>query len=290
MWQGKTIGVILPTYREKASIRGVIDAFAALGCVDDIVVVNNNAEPGTSEQVAGTAAREVVETRQGYGAAIRRGLAECQTDLVCICEPDGTFDAADLWKLLAYSRDFEFVYGSRTVRDLIWDGANMGRFLRWGNWGVAKFLETMFNTSSLSDVGCTLRLVQGDVVRRLQPHFTVHDGAFGPEMMLLSIIGGWRVIQIPLNYRARHGVPGTTDSFSKALQIGLQMIALITRYWARRANVARRLASTGGVRLAGPGPERPRAGGEPAHMLPRLRPQRRFASQARAESRDSAPR
>ena len=219
MWQGQTVGVVLPTYREKESIRGVIAAFAALGLVDEIIVVNNNAEPGTSEEVARTGAREVIESRQGYGAAIRRGISTCQTDLVCVCEPDGTFDPEDLWKLLAYVRDFDFVYGSRTVRDFIWDGANMGRFLRWGNWAVAKLIEVLFNTSSLSDVGCTMRMARGDAIRRLQPHFTVHDGAFGPEMMLLSIIGDWRVVQVPVNYRARSGVPGTTSTFGKALQI-----------------------------------------------------------------------
>src|SRR3954452_4110750 len=166
----------------------------------------------------------------------------------------------------------------------------MGRFLRWGNWAVAKFIEALFNTSSLSDVGCTMRLVKGDAVRGLQSQFTVHDGAFGPEMMLLSIIGGWRVIQIPVNYRARHGVPGTTDSFSKALHIGLQMIALITRYWTRRSVVVLRLASNGGVRLTGPGPERPRAGGEPAHMLPRLGLYRRFSRGTPTGPRERVPR
>src|SRR3954452_23164717 len=129
MWHGKTIGVVLPTYREKASIRPVILGFESLGIVDEILVVNNNAEPGTSEEVAPTSAREVIETRQGYGAAIQRGIAECRTDLVCVCEPDGTFDPADLWKLLAYSRDFEFVYGSPARRDPLWGGGGMGRLL-----------------------------------------------------------------------------------------------------------------------------------------------------------------
>ena len=102
---------------------------------------------------------------------------------------------------------------------------------------MAKLVEVLFNTSSLSDVGCTMRLVDGQAVRSLQEQFTVYDGAFGPEMMLLSIIGGWRVIQIPVNYRARHGVPGTTDSLGKAVQIGVQMIALITRYRRRSGAV-----------------------------------------------------
>jgi len=275
MWEGQTVGVILPTYREKASIREVIDGFEALGLVDEILVVNNNAELGTSDEVAPTRAREVFEDRQGYGAAIRRGIAECTTDLVCVCEPDGTFEPADLWKLLAYARDFDFVYGSRTVPEFIWTGANMGAFLRWGNWAVAKLIEVLFNTSSLSDVGCTMRLARGDALRRLQRHFTVNDGAFGPEMMLLSIIGGWRVVQVPVNYRARLGMSGTTDSFAKALQIGLQMIGLVTGYRRRRAAVAAELAGSGSIRPEGEQGEA-QPGGEPSHMFPRFR--RRLSS------------
>ena len=81
MWHGKTIAVVLPTYRERDSIARCIKAFEALGVVDDIVVVNNNAEPGTSDEVAGTSAREIFEPVQGYGAAIQRGLREVDADL-----------------------------------------------------------------------------------------------------------------------------------------------------------------------------------------------------------------
>ena len=288
MWEGQTVGVILPTYREKSSIREVIAGFEALGLVDEVVVVNNNAEPGTSDEVARTGAREVLEPRQGYGAAIRRGIAECPTDLVCVCEPDGTFEPGDLWKLLAYARDFDFVYGSRTVRDFIWDGANMGRFLRWGNWAVAKMIEMLFNTSSLSDVGCTMRVARGEALRRLDRHFTVHDGAFGPEMMLLSIIGGWRVVQVPVNYRARHGVPGTTDSFEKAVQIGLQMIGLVTRYRRRRDAVAAELAASDCIRPRTAEPGEPQPGGEPSHMFPRLHRRGRASSRPLAGTSSSS--
>lgn len=268
MWNGRTLAVILPTYRERETIRDVVLGLERLGIVDDLIVVNNNAEPGTSEALAGTSAREVHEPIQGYGASIRRGLRESDADLVGVIEADGTFEPADFWKLLAYSQDFDFVYGSRTIPDFIWDGANMGRFLRWGNWFVAKLIEMTFNTSSLSDVGCTMRLASGPAVREMESHFTVTDGAFGPEMMLLSIIGGWRVVQIPVNYRARGGGRGTTERFSTAFLIGVQMIGLIWRYHRRRRLVA---AQLGVERIAdrrrreGPAP-----GGEPTHMFPRL--------------------
>ena len=51
MWEGKTVSVILPTYNEKESIRKCVEDFFATGFVDEVVVVNNNAAPGTAEEV-----------------------------------------------------------------------------------------------------------------------------------------------------------------------------------------------------------------------------------------------
>jgi glycosyltransferase involved in cell wall biosynthesis len=271
MFEGRSVAVILPTYREKATIRAVIEGFDRLGVVDDIIVVNNNAEPGTSEEVAGTAAREVVETLQGYGAAIRRGIRESSADLVCVCEPDGTFEPKDLQKLLAYSEDFQFVFGSRTVRELIWDGANMGHFLRWGNWAVAKEMELLFNTTSLSDVGCTMRVMDGPIVRRFEPIIENNGGILGPELMLLAIIGGWNVIQVPVNYKPRGGVAGTTERFLPAFRIGIGMIGMIWRYRRQRGEIAARLTASEAV--SGPGSAgAARRGGKPNPMfLRRLR-------------------
>ena len=76
------------TYNERDSIRATIDGFFGTGLVDEVLVVNNNAAPGTSDEVAVTAAREVVETRQGYGWASRRGLREARGDLLVLAEPD----------------------------------------------------------------------------------------------------------------------------------------------------------------------------------------------------------
>src|SRR6476661_4743919 len=182
MWDGKTISVVLPTYNEKDSIADTIRAFDKLGVVDDILVINNNAAEGTSDEVATTSAREIVETRQGYGAAIRRGLAEVDTDLICVCEPDGTFNPQDLTKLLPFTSECDFVVGSRTVSNFIWDGANMGWFLQWGNWAVAKVIEVLFNTAYLSDVGCTYRVYTRELADLVAEKMKIGDNHAGPEM------------------------------------------------------------------------------------------------------------
>jgi glycosyltransferase involved in cell wall biosynthesis len=230
VWRGKSISVILPTYNEKDSIYQCIQDFFATEVVDEVLVVNNNAASGTSEEVARTPAREIHEPRQGYGSAIQRGLLEATGDYLVICEPDGTFLARDVYKLLAFADDSDVVFGSRTARMFIWHGANMGLFLRWGNWAVAKMMEFLFNSTNLTDVGCTMRLLSRPALKRIQPGFTIAGSAFGPEMMLLSLIAGLKVIQIPVNYLPRVGESSVTGDFRKAFALGLWMIGLVLRY------------------------------------------------------------
>lgn len=227
------VSVIFPTYNEKESIRWAIEDFQRNGLVDEIIVVNNNAAHGTSQEVAKTNAIEVFEPVQGYGAAIRRGFKESSGELIIVAEPDGTFQGNDVVKLLAYSDDFEVVYGSRTVKELIWQGANMGIFLKWGNYAVAKLMEVLFNSTSLTDVGCTMRCIRRESLEKMTPNFTVNGSFFGPEMMVLSVLMKMKIIQIPVNYTKRVGSSSVTGCKITAFFLGLRMIRLILSYRLR---------------------------------------------------------
>jgi glycosyltransferase involved in cell wall biosynthesis len=239
LWNGKTLTVVLPTYNEKDSIADCIRRFESLGVVDEVLVVNNNAAPGTSEEVATTGAREVIETTQGYGAAIKRGLREANTDLVCICEPDGTFNPEDLRKLLAFMPECEIVIGSRTVSNFIWDGANMGWFLQWGNWAVAKLIEVLYNTSYLSDVGCTFRVLTREQAENILTLSTLDGSAYGLEMLLLGVITKAKIVQVPVNYHPRVGVSSVTGELGKTISLGLEMGVLVLKMRARAWRIRR---------------------------------------------------
>ena len=226
-WENKRISLILPTYNEKDSIKDVIERFDALGVFSEIIVINNNAVDGTTAEVAQTNAIEIVETTQGYGAAILRGFVESKGDLIAVCEPDATFVEKDIFKLLAFADSFDVVYGSRTMNDMIWEGANMGWFLRVGNWAVAKLMQVLFNTTSLTDVGCTYRLIHRENMLEIVRKAKVTSNFFGPEMMLLSILSGFKVVQIPITYKKRVGESSVTGDKVKAFKLGIQMIKLI---------------------------------------------------------------
>jgi glycosyltransferase involved in cell wall biosynthesis len=230
MWKGKAVSVIFPTYNERDSIRDAIEDFFATELVDEIVVVDNNAAAGTADEVRQTEALLVHEPRQGYGFAIQRGLAEATGDYLIVSEPDGTFAGRDVVKLLSYAEDCDVVYGTRTHREFIWAGANMGWFLKWGNYFAAKVMEFTFNTSTLSDIGCTMRLITRPALEEIRPYFCVGGNAFGPEMMLLSLIRGLRVVQVPVNYTKRVGTSSVTGDPVKAVRLGLEMLWMIGQY------------------------------------------------------------
>lgn len=246
MWSGRSVSVVLMTYAERDSIRSVIDAFFATKVVDEVVVIDNNAQAGTREQVAMTDALCVREERQGYGFATRRGLAEASGELIVLAEPDGTFLASDIVKLLAYSEECDAVFGTRTNRALIWHGANMGPLLKWGNWAVAKMARALFNSAHLSDVGCTYRLFTRAAVDTVLPQLKIGGSQLGPELMLRTITSGLRFVEVPVNYLPRVGVSSVTGDLRKAVWLGLQMILLI---FSLRARTLRRSARAASLRL-----------------------------------------
>lgn len=240
MYHGQTVSVVFSTYREKASIRRFIDACFDTGFVDEVVVVDNNAEEGTLDEVRKTRARWIVEPRQGYGHGYRKALTEATGDLVIMTEADGTFLPSDFEKLLTYANDFPVVFCTRTATYTILEGANMGLFLKWGNWSVAKMIEVLYGATQLSDVGCTTRLIRRDVLQRLSPFFSVGESHFGLEMMLLAILADVPFIEIPIHYLPRVGESAVTGDLGKTWRLGLTMIghALRTRLdWKLRTRL-----------------------------------------------------
>ena len=227
MYQSKTVSVIFPAYNEEQYIRAAVEDFFLPGVVDEVIVVDNNSRDGTVHEARQTKARIVHESAQGYGHALRRGLREATGDIVIMAEPDGTFVGRDVLKLLAYAEDFDMVCGTRTTRELIWEQANMGWFLRVGNWAVAKLLQMLYDAPSLTDCGCTLRLTNREALHRILDDLSVGGSHFLPEMVIVALQRKLRLIEVPVNYRGRIGDSKITGNFAGAVRTGASMIRLI---------------------------------------------------------------
>ena len=56
---------------------------------------------------------------------------------------------------------------------------------------------------------------------------------FLPEMVILALRRGLRIIEVPVNYRGRVGESKITGSLTGTVSTGLRMIGLILRYRLR---------------------------------------------------------
>jgi hypothetical protein len=100
---------------------------------------------------------------------------------------------------------------------------------------VAKLMEFLFNTSHISDVGCTYRLLRRDTARFVAGEMKVGSHHAGVEIMLLTIVSGRRFVEVPVNYLPRVGTSSVTGHRLLAIQVGLRMIGLILKF-RRRGN------------------------------------------------------
>ncbi len=235
MYGGRTVSVVLPAYNEEPGIVAAVTDFRSIVEIDEVIVVDNRSTDRTEALAREAGATVVSENdRQGYGAALTRGLRSARGDFVVLAEPDGTFIARDVLKLLAYADDFDMVCGTRTTPQLIWDGANMGFALRWGNTLLAKVIELVYGGPSLSDCGCTLRLVRRTAWQQLDPHVTVTGSHFLPEMVILGLRLRLRIIEVPVNYRSRDGQSKITGTWKGTVTTAWRMAGLIVKHFGFR--------------------------------------------------------
>lgn len=82
------VAAIIPAWNEAETIGPVIDAARAARLVDEVIVVDNGSTDETAEIAASRGARVVVETTQGKGEAMRRGVASTSASVIVFLDAD----------------------------------------------------------------------------------------------------------------------------------------------------------------------------------------------------------
>jgi len=232
MYEGKTVSVVFATYRERKSIKKVIDDFFKTGFVDEVIVVNNNAEKGTDEEIKKTKAKLLYEPRQGYGYAFQKAIKSATSDYVLVCEPDGTFKASDIERFLVYSRDFDVVIGTRTSQIGALSGASMGILRKFANVIEAKTIEVLFDSVALTDVGCAYKLFKRSALNKIIPLWKNQKTAlFNTELTLLTVALGIKFVEIPITYAPRVGRSQIVGNWYQVIKWAFVIQFYIFYFW-----------------------------------------------------------
>lgn len=138
-----------------------------------------------------------------YGEKLLYALDCLDTDLVILSEADYAFPSRDIEKVLAYIKEADVVVGTRTTRQLIEQGDDMGEVVRLANVFLAKVMEVLWwhFQGRFTDVGCTFRAFWLSAYKEIRPMLQARGPEFAAEMIVEALKRRLRVVEIPINYR-----------------------------------------------------------------------------------------
>jgi len=204
--------VVLPVLDEARALPRVL---ATLPPGYRPLVVDNGSSDGSAEVARRLGAQVVHEPRRGFGAACFTGLQTARADVVCFMDCDGSLDGADLPAVAGpvLANQADLVVGERVATA----AAAWPRHARVANRALAWWLRRR-GLRDAHDLG-PMRAARREALLDLG----IQDRRFGwpLEMVVRAAEAGWRIAEVPVEYRARTGrskVTGTVRGTARAMR------------------------------------------------------------------------
>lgn len=175
-----SITAVLPAYNEAGRVGKTVAALH--GMVDEILVIDDASRDATAAEARAAGARVITQpANQGYIAAIKRGFAEAQGEIVVVVDADGEFPVTAIPDLVApiLAGEADMVQGHRDIvprpseRVLTWLAGLRG---------------------PVGDSGTGFRALRTDLARRLELRGLCICGIFALEVLSL----GGVIAEIPI--------------------------------------------------------------------------------------------
>jgi glycosyltransferase involved in cell wall biosynthesis len=194
------LSVVIPAYNEEECIEECVAELCAvmdrLGEAYEVLVVDDGSQDRTFERLRSLKARYPqlrvlrFEANAGETAAMDAGLKNARGELIATMDADLQNDPADILRMVEMARDWDVVCGVRAKRE--------DSLVRRVSSRIANWTRNKVTHESITDVGCTLRLMRASYVKNLKLYTGMHR--FLPTLLRLD---GCRIVEIPVNHRPR---------------------------------------------------------------------------------------
>ncbi len=228
--------IVMPVFNERNTLRTAFERLLAveLPLPSEVLVVDDGSTDGGLDTIAGLVehhdgdlrARVLRQgTNQGKGAALRRGIAEAEGELLTVLDADLEYDPADLPALLApvLAGEANVVYGARSF-------GGHAAYSFWyvlGNKALALWASFLFD-AWLSDIETCLKVAPTSLWREVEP--TTSGFGIEAEVTGRFLRRGERIFEQPISYRARGREEGKKLHWTD----GLEALWILLRIRLRR--------------------------------------------------------
>ncbi len=212
------IAVIIPAYNEEKTIANVVKEYKKALPEAIIYVGNNNSQDQTSLRAKKAGAEIITCERQGKGNAVRKMLENIDAEIYIMVDADETYSAANVRELIepVKTGKADMVVGARTkiTKRAFSISHKIGNIL------LTTILNRIFKVQ-LKDILSGYRVMSQKMVDNL---ILLAEGfEIEVELTIRSLQEGFRILEIPVEYRNR-----PEDSESKLSTWGDGFLILYT--------------------------------------------------------------
>ncbi len=224
MLSNKKIAAIIPVLNEEKTLPLVLNDIDK-DLVDEVVVVDNGSSDKTPEIAKELGATVLHESQRGYGYPCLKAieyLKDKKPDIVVFLDGNYSDHPDEIIKIAGpvVHEDYDLVCGTRVIDD-VEEGAL--RFpVRFGNF-LATSLIRIFYGFKYTDLG-PFRAIKFDKLLTLDMNDNL---AWTVEMQAKAVRAGFRITEVPVNYRPGTGKSKFTGSVKGIFVIGYRIIKAV---------------------------------------------------------------
>ncbi|HWV87250.1 MAG TPA: glycosyltransferase family 2 protein [Capillimicrobium sp.] len=212
------IDVVLPVLDEAQALPWVLGRMPA-GYRP--IVVDNGSTDGSGDVARAHGADVVDEPRRGFGSACHAGLAAATADVVCFLDADGSLDPRQLPRVVdpVLAGDADLMLGERRAQRGAWP-----LHARLGNRLLMREVARR-GGPRLRDLGPMRAATRTGLLA-----LGIADRRFGwpLEMVVRAHRAGWRVAEVPVDYRERTGRSKVTGTVRGTLRTVKDMAEVLS--------------------------------------------------------------
>jgi len=225
------LSIIIPTLNEEANIGELIPALhkvaSQISPQYEIIIVDGGSLDNTRDVAKKLNAKVIVQTRRGYGGALKEGFDVAQGEYILTLDGDLSHSPAFIPQMWEARAEAEIVVASRYAPG---GSAETSLFRRT----LSNILNKVFTTGlslPLKDISSGFRMYQASLLRDL--NLTSTDFDILEEVLIKGYAQGWRINEVPFHYLPRKS--GTTHV--KLLRFGISYLRTFGRMWRLRNSI-----------------------------------------------------
>src|SRR3989344_178175 len=207
------LSIIIPVYNEEKTIAEIIkkvDEVKIPGIEKEIIIINDCSKDNSDKIIKSLIGKykniKYFEHKinQGKGAALRTGFSHVMGDYVVIQDADLEYNPEDFKRLIIpiKNKKADVVYGSRMLGKI--EGFQITSHY-YGNLFLSFITRILYN-NKITDMETCYKMMRKDVLKNIKLKSNSFD--IEPEITSKIIKKGYKIIEIPINYKSRSFLEG----------------------------------------------------------------------------------